>query len=92
MYKCRERAYLFLFYFFSVLSSCPVEKGYTLNVSVDICFKLFQLELSIPDANQRCTEEGGRLLRIANLEQSNAVASHLGSSKIPTSSKKTTAT
>ena len=68
---------------FSVQSSCPVdiaEKGYISDVNANICFKVFLLELSIPDAKQYCTEEGGHLLRITNLEQSNVVTNYLGNS------------
>ena len=66
---------------FSVQSSCPVEKGYISDVNVSLCFKVIQLELSIPDAKQYCTEEGGHLLRITNIEQRNVVTNYLGNSK-----------
>ena len=58
-----------------------MEKGYISDVNVSLCFKVIQLELSIPDAKQYCTEEGGHLLRITNIEQRNVVTNYLGNSK-----------
>ena len=68
-------------FIFSGSSSCPVEKGYISDVNVNLCFKLFQLTFKVPNATQRCTEEGGHLLRITNLEQSIVVKDYLGNSK-----------
>ena len=58
-----------------------MEKGYISDVNVSLCFKVILLELSIPDAKQYCTGDGGHLLRITNIEQSNVVTSYLGNIK-----------